>query len=94
MEETPISTREDMVIGSFTTGTLAPSKPSIGRVVLYQHHGSADGKHPPVQSPALVQKVHDEDTVDLWVFGPHGFHKNNFTKFGDGPSQWSWPTRI
>lgn len=68
--------------------------PTIGRIVLYNHPGSADGKHPPVQSPAIVQKVHNETCVDLWVFGPHGFHKNNSTMQGDGPSQWNWPPRV
>lgn len=31
-------------------------KPSMGRVVLYNHPGSADGKYPPIQSPAIVQR--------------------------------------
>lgn len=30
-------------------------KPSIGRIVIYNHPGSADGKYPPTQSPAIIQ---------------------------------------
>ncbi len=72
-------------------------KPTVGRIVLYNHPGSADGTHPPCQSPAIVQSVieHDGETyVNLWVFGPHGFHKNDGTLQGDGPCQWNWPQRV
>jgi hypothetical protein len=31
-------------------------RPSIGRIVLYNHPGSADGKYPPTQSPAIIQE--------------------------------------
>ncbi len=66
-------------------------KPSIGRIVIYHHPGSADGTHPARQSPAVIQQVNADGTVDLWVFGPHGFHKNNGTVQGTGPCQWDWP---
>lgn len=73
---------------------MEQQKPSIGRVVLYHHPGSADGKYPPMVSPAIVQKVHSDDCVDLWVFGSKGFHKNDSTLRGYGPSQWNWPPRV
>lgn len=69
-------------------------KPSIGRIVIYNHPGSADGTYPPTQSPAMIQKVYEDDTVDLWVFGPKGLHKDGPYKEGEGPCQWQWPTRV
>lgn len=68
--------------------------PTIGRIVLYNHPGSADGTFPPSQSPALIHKVHNDACVDLWVFGEHGFHKHNRTIQGDGPCNWNWPPRV
>ena len=73
---------------------IESTHPSIGRIVLYNHPGSADGTYPPTQSPALVQKVYEDNTVDLWVFGPKGLHKDGPYKEGDGPCQWSWPPRV
>ena len=40
-------------------------KPSIGRIVVYNHPGSADGKYPPTQSPAIIQNVAADGTVRL-----------------------------
>lgn len=39
-------------------------EPTMGRVVVYKHPGSADGKYPPSESPAIVQKVYAEDIPD------------------------------
>ena len=76
-------------------------KPTIGRIVIYKHPGSADGKYPPQESPAIIQHV-DEDIGKenvqtlghrLWVFGPQGiFWVNAFE--GTGPCQWHWPERV
>lgn len=73
--------------------------PSIGRIVIYHHPGSADGKYPPAESPAVVQKVYkliddDVDLVDLFVMSVTGgifFAKG--VKEGPGPSTWTWPNR-
>jgi hypothetical protein len=65
-------------------------KPTIGRIVIYNHPGSRNGEFPPTQSPAIVQNVHNDTCVDLWVFGPLGFHKQNSCTQGDGPCQWNW----
>lgn len=73
---------------------MTGQKPSIGRIVLYNHPGSADGTYPPTQSPAIVLKVYEDNTVDLWVFGPKGLHKDGPYSEGDGPCQWSWPPRV
>ena len=69
-------------------------KPSIGRIVLYNHPGSADGKYPPSQSPAIVQSVAEDGSVGLWVFGPKGLHHDTGLKQGSEPCQWDWPPRV
>ena len=45
-------------------------KPSIGRIVIYNNPGSADGKYPPTQSPAIIQHVFENGSVRLFIFGP------------------------
>jgi hypothetical protein len=69
-------------------------KPSIGRIVIYNHPGSADGKYPPQQSPAIIQNVAEDGTVRLFVFGPKGQHMDDGLRQGDGPCQWNWPPRV
>lgn len=72
--------------------------PSMGRVVIYNHPGSADGKYPPAKSPAIVMQVYsdvDDGRVDLFVMSNTGgvfFAK--WLEEGEGPSQWNWPPRI
>jgi hypothetical protein len=70
-------------------------KPSIGRIVVYNHPGSADGKFPAKQSPALIQKVNEDGTIEMVVFSVYGglFFNHNVEQ-GGGPSQWNWPTRV
>jgi len=70
-------------------------QPSIGRIVVYNHPGSADGKFPPKQSPAVVQRVNEDGTVELFIMSVYGglFFNHNVTQ-GDGPCQWNWPPRI
>ena len=68
-------------------------KPSIGRIVIYNHPGSADGRYPPTVSPAIVQAVATNGTLRLWVFGPKGLHVDSEIEQGNGPCQWSWPPR-
>jgi hypothetical protein len=60
-------------------------KPSIGRIVIYNHPGSADGKFPPKQSPA------GRDVV-FSVYG--GLFFNHNVEEGDGLGQWHWPPRV
>lgn len=66
-------------------------KPTIGCIVIYNHPGSADGKYPPTQSPAIIQNVAENGTVRLFVFGPKGQHMDDGLTQGDGPCQWNWP---
>lgn len=70
-------------------------KPSIGRVVVYNHPGSADGKYPPTQSPAIVQKVLEDGTVDLFVMSNTGgiFFGKGCAQGGTGCT-WNWPPRV
>ena len=70
-------------------------KPSIGRIVVYHHPGSADGLHGRKDSPAIVQKVNDDGTCELFVMSVYGgiFFNHNVSE-GTGPSQWSWPERV
>lgn len=77
-------------------------KPSIGRIVVYNHPGSADGLHTPKQSPAIVQKVNDDGTIEMVVFSVYGglfFNHNvkqNTASEGQtpDPSSWMWPVRV
>ncbi len=71
----------------------------MGRVVIYTHRGSADGKFPPLKSPAIIQAVHvneeDEVVCDLFVMSNTGgifFAKD--VKHGDNPGDWEWPKKI
>lgn len=66
-------------------------KPTIGRIVIYHHPGSADGKYAPQDSPAIVQHVNEDDSCRLFVFGPKGQHMDDNLTEGTGPTQWSWP---
>lgn len=70
-------------------------KPSQGRIVIYQHPGSADGKYPAQTSPAIVRSICPDDDFrcELFVFGPKGQHQD-WSDYGAGPCQWSWPPRV
>jgi hypothetical protein len=70
-------------------------KPSVGRIVIYHHPGSADGKYPPQISPAIIRAVDPsaENRCQIFVFGPLGQHQD-WAEYGTGPSQWSWPERV
>lgn len=82
-------------------------KPSIGRVVVYNHPGSADGLHPAKQSPAIVQKVNEDGTVELFVMSVYGgiFFNHNVEQVPQidenlgaasnyKASKWEWPARV
>ena len=72
---------------------MQEQKPSQGRIVIYNHPGSADGKYPPQKSPAMIQAVEEGGTVRLWVFSPQGLFVDGGIAQGDGPCQWNWPPR-
>lgn len=67
-------------------------KPSIGRVVVYHHPGDKTGKFPPKDSPAVIQRVNEDGTCELFVMSVYGgIFFNHEVEEGDGPTQWSWP---
>ena len=75
-------------------------KPTVGRIVHYIHPGSADGKWPiGVISPAIIQKVHSDTCLDLWVFASTGFYISRSIEMEIEPegsserkgSSWCWP---
>lgn len=70
-------------------------KPSIGRVVWYQAHGSPNGQHKSKPRPAMVTEVADDGTsCHLVVFNPTGqfFNLCKFDPAGS-PGTWRWPER-
>ena len=73
---------------------VGSQKPSQGRIVIYHHPGSADGKYPPTTSPAIIQSVQADGSCTLFVFGPKGQHMDSGLVEGTGPCQWSWPPRV
>jgi hypothetical protein len=81
-------------------------KPTIGRIVLYQRHGSPNGQHKAEPSPAVVTRVLDADAgvVDLFVMNPTGVYFDVGTKHDPcdapdrdcsdwTPGHWRWPPR-
>lgn len=62
--------------------------PKIGMIVIYNHPGSADGKFPPKQSPAIIQKVNADSTLELVVFSVYGgLFFNHNVEIGNGGSE-------
>lgn len=89
-----LQTRIDNLSRALADAKARAPQPSIGRIVIYNHPGSLDGKHAPQQSPALVQHVNDDGTCRLWVFGPKGLFIDDNLKRGTGPCEWDWPPRV
>lgn len=74
---------------------MSEQKPSIGRIMIYNHPGSADGKFKPLKSPALVQAVNEDGTVECVVFSIYGgLFFNHNVAVGEGPGQCNWPPRV
>jgi len=74
-------------------------KPSIGRIVIYNHPGSADGKFLPKQSPGIIQRVNEDGTIEMVVLSVYGgfFFNHNVSESSieaPQPSTWSWPARV
>jgi hypothetical protein len=67
-------------------------KPTIGRVVHYRSHGSADGTYKPECRAAIITAVkghHEEHdrriwVVDLTVFNPEGFFLKDNARQDEG----------
>lgn len=69
--------------------------PSICRLVVYHHPEKALLSQAPIDSPAVVQGVNTDGTVNLFVMSQKNgifFVKN--VPFGEWRGQWSWPPRV
>lgn len=77
-------------------------KPSIGRVVHYQAHGSPDGTHKSEPRAAIITGTYKDPTgevdyhkVDVAVFNPSGMFFNQGCLFdGEKGGTWRWPPRV
>ena len=69
-------------------------KPSIGRIVIYQHPGSKNGEFPPAKSPMIIQGINEDGSVKGWVLGDMVMAFRPSVTEGTGPTQWSWPPRV
>jgi hypothetical protein len=77
------------------------SKPTVGRIVHYQSHGSPNGQHKSRPRAAVVTEVpeHWEDIVgrpvSLCVLNPTGQYFDQNVPFSEEPKagHWSWPPR-
>ena len=75
---------------------VSEQKPTIGRMVHYQAHGSPDGTHPSVPRAAIVTAVHDDEMVDLCVLNPTGLYFNQRCVRSEEAKggTWRWPPRV
>lgn len=64
-------------------------KPQVTKTVLYNHRGSAQKR-----SPAIIQKVNTDGTLDLAVLSVNGslFFRNKVKKGMEGRT-WDWAVR-
>ena len=75
-------------------------KPSVGRTVHYQAHGSPDGTHKSVARAAVITEVNDltPRLVSLCVLNPTGLYFNQNCPFDDSETPmggtWRWPPRV
>lgn len=71
------------------------AKPTVGRIVLYQRHGSPNGQHKSEPSPAIITEVTDavNEVVTVTVFNPNGIYFNHGTQHDENgaPGTWRWP---
>lgn len=81
-------------------------KPTVGRIVHYQSHGSPDGKYKSVPRAAIVTAIREDGgsfpgapgdgtAVDLCVLNPEGmfFNRMVFLNADGEPGTWRWPPR-
>jgi len=87
--ETLIEPEQKVENTRFTKRNWTTPSPSVGRIVVYNYPGGADGKFAPKQSPAMVQKMNEDGTVETIVFSVYGIFFNHGVTRGNGPSQWN-----
>ena len=73
-------------------------KPSIGRIVHYQAHGSPDGTHKSEPRAAIITAVENDTNVSLFVANPSGCFFNQGCLFDGSETPkggtWRWPPRV
>lgn len=72
-------------------------KPSVGRIVHYQSHGSPDGTHKSEPRAAVVTETYgDSPSVGLAILNPTGMFFTRSVEFNaEGkPGTWRWPPRV
>jgi len=78
-------------------------KPSVGRIVHYQSHGSPNGQHKSEPRAAIITAVTpkldfvtEQPFVDLCVLNPTGMYFDRATPFSPEPKpgHWNWPPRV
>ncbi len=73
---------------------VSEQKPTVGRIIFYQAHGSPNGQHKSEPRPAIITRVHDDGECDITVFNPSGLFFNKAKLGGpDQPGSWYWPPR-
>lgn len=83
---------------------MAEQKPSLGRIVHYQSHGSPNGQHSSQPRAAIITSTYEgtpfevEQRVDLCVLNPTGMYFDKATPFDaaeiPAPGTWHWPPRV
>lgn len=73
-------------------------KPTVGRIVHYQSHGSPDGSHKSQPRAAIVTEVPEdkEGAVGLCVLNPTGQYFNQNVPYSEEPKagHWNWPPKV
>ncbi len=72
-------------------------KPTVGRSVHYQAHGSPDGTHKPAPRAATITEVISDTEVGLCVMNPTGlFFNRSHLDESETPKggTWHWPPRV
>ena len=68
-------------------------KPTIGRIVHYQSHGTPGGEYAAEPRAAIVTEVREDNWVGLCVLNPTGqfFHRAVPFSKEPKPGHWNWP---
>lgn len=87
---------------------MSEQRPTVGRIVHYQSHGSPNGQHASLPRAAVITEVHEKPlaegqtipevsfVVGLCVLNPTGQYFDRMVPFSPTPMPgfWSWPPRV